>query len=92
MATKTSGPKGQTTSSKPSANSGFQGYKGSSKSSSSSSVFGTPDTAHDALVQIGLELAAVAVTAVIAGTGPKAGKAMVALWVLLWLVVLMTRY
>jgi hypothetical protein len=52
----------------------------------------SPSTPHDALEQIGLELAAVAVTAVIAGTGPKAAHAMVALWLLLWLVLLVTHY
>jgi len=51
-----------------------------------------PSTSHDALEQIGLELAAVAVTAVIAGTGPKAAHAMVALWLLLWMVYLITKY
>jgi hypothetical protein len=54
-------------------------------------VFGTPTTAHEALVQVGVELVAVAVAAVIADTGPKAGHAMVALWILLWLVFLITR-
>ena len=33
-----------------------------------------------------------AITAVIAGTGPKAAHAMVALWLLLWLVYLITKY
>jgi hypothetical protein len=51
-----------------------------------------PSTPHDALEQIGLELAAVAVTAVIAGTGPKAAHAMVALWLLLWVLFLITKY
>ena len=51
-----------------------------------------PSTPHDALEQIGLELAAVAVTAVIAGTGPKAAHAMVALWLLLWVLFLLTKY
>jgi len=51
-----------------------------------------PSTPHDALEQIGLELAAVAVTAVIAGTGPKAAHAMVALWLLLWVLYLITKY
>ena len=49
-------------------------------------------TSHQALEQIGLELAAVAVTAVIAGTGPKAAHAMVALWLLLWVLFLITKY
>ncbi|MGO9407828.1 MAG: hypothetical protein ACLP41_11230 [Acidimicrobiales bacterium] len=56
------------------------------------SVVSSPSTPHDALEQIGLELAAVAVTAVIAGTGPKAAHAMVALWVLLWVLFLITKY
>jgi hypothetical protein len=34
----------------------------------------------------------VAVTAVIAGTGPKAAHAMVALWLLLWVLFLITKY
>jgi hypothetical protein len=51
-----------------------------------------PSTSHDALEQIGLELAAVAITAVIAGTGPKAAHAMVALWLVLWVLYLITRY
>ncbi len=51
-----------------------------------------PSTSHDALKQIGLELAAVAITAVIAGTGPKAAHAMVALWLLLWALYLITKY
>ena len=51
-----------------------------------------PSTPHDALEQIGLELAAVAITAVIAGTGPKAAHAMVALWLLLWVLFLITKY
>jgi hypothetical protein len=51
-----------------------------------------PSTSHDALEQIGLELAAVAITAVIAGTGPKAAHAMVALWLLLWALYLITKY
>ena len=55
-------------------------------------ITSSPSTPHDALEQIGLELAAVAVTAVIAGTGPKAAHAMVALWLLLWLVLLVTHY
>ena len=49
-------------------------------------------TSHQALEQIGLELAAVAITAVIAGTGPKAAHAMVALWLVLWVLYLITRY
>jgi hypothetical protein len=49
-------------------------------------------TSHQALEQIGLELAAVAITAVIAGTGPKAAHAMVALWLLLWALYLITKY
>ena len=52
----------------------------------------SPSTPHDALEQIGLELAAVAVTAVIAGTGPKVAHAMVALWLLLWVLYLITKY
>jgi hypothetical protein len=52
----------------------------------------SPSTPREALEQIGLELAAVAVTAVIAGTGPKAAHAMVALWLLLWMVYLITKY
>jgi hypothetical protein len=51
-----------------------------------------PSTSHDALEQIGLELAAVAITAVIAGTGPKAAHAMIALWLLLWALYLITKY
>ena len=51
-----------------------------------------PSTSHDALEQIGLELAAVAITAVIAGTGPKAAHAMVAFWLLLWVLFLLTHY
>ena len=51
-----------------------------------------PSTSHDALEQIGLELAAVAITAGIAGTGPKAAHAMVALWLLLWALYLITKY
>ena len=51
-----------------------------------------PSTSHDALEQIGLELAAVAITAVIAGTGPKAAHAMVALWLVLWVLYLITKY
>ena len=51
-----------------------------------------PSTPHDALEQIGLELVAVAITAVIAGTGPKAAHAMVALWLLLWVLFLITKY
>ena len=50
-----------------------------------------PSTPHDALEQIGLELVAVAITAVIAGTGPKAAHAMVALWLLLWVLFLITK-
>ncbi|MGB6814966.1 MAG: hypothetical protein WBE23_18855 [Candidatus Sulfotelmatobacter sp.] len=57
-----------------------------------SSVFSTPTSPHETFVQIGAELAAVAVTAVIAGTGPKAAHAMVALWLLLWAVFLITHY
>jgi hypothetical protein len=52
----------------------------------------SPSTPREALEQIGLELAAVAVTAVIAGTGPKAAHAMVALWILLWVLFLITKY
>ena len=52
----------------------------------------SPSTPREALEQIGLELAAVAVTAVIAGTGPKAAHAMVALWLLLWMLFLITKY
>ena len=55
-------------------------------------VNATPSTPRDALEQIGLELAAVAITAVIAGTGPKAAHAMVALWLLLWALYLITKY
>lgn len=55
-------------------------------------VNATPSTPRDVLEQIGLELAAVAITAVIAGTGPKAAHAMVALWVLLWVLFLLTHY
>ena len=55
-------------------------------------IISSPSTPHDALEQIGLELAAVAVTAVIAGTGPKAAHAMVALWLLLWVLYLITKY
>ena len=51
-----------------------------------------PTTAHQTIEQIGLELAAVAITAVIAGTGPKAAHAMVALWLLLWVMYLITKY
>jgi len=52
----------------------------------------SPSTPHDALEQIGAELAAVAVTAVIAGTGPKGAHAMVAFWLLLWVLFLLTKY
>jgi len=52
----------------------------------------SPSTPREALEQIGVELAAVAVTAVIAGTGPKAAHAMVALWLLLWMLFLITKY
>jgi hypothetical protein len=52
----------------------------------------SPSTPREALEQIGVELAAVAVTAVIAGTGPKAAHAMVALWLLLWVLFLITKY
>ena len=55
-------------------------------------ITSSPSTPHDALEQIGLELAAVAVTAVIAGTGPKGAHAMVALWLLLWVLFLLTKY
>jgi len=55
-------------------------------------ITSSPSTPHDALEQIGLELAAVAVTAVIAGTGPKASVAMVALWLLMWVLFLRTKY
>lgn len=58
-----------------------------------SSVFtGSPTTPHDALLQIGAELVAVAVTTAIAGSGVKAGHAMVALWLLLWVLLLITHY
>lgn len=52
----------------------------------------SPTDPHEALIQVGAELAAVAVMAVIAGTGPKAGKAMVGLVILLWLVALMAHH
>ena len=55
-------------------------------------VNATPTTPRDALEQIGLELAAVAITAVIAGTGPKGAHAMVAFWLLLWVLFLLTHY
>jgi len=55
-------------------------------------ITSNPSTPHDALEQIGAELAAVAVTAVIAGTGPKGAHAMVAFWLLLWVLFLLTKY
>ena len=55
-------------------------------------ITSSPSTPHDALEQIGLELAAVAITAVISGTGPKGAHAMVAFWLLLWVLFLLTKY
>jgi hypothetical protein len=61
----------------------------SSATASSSILTATPNT-HEAVVQIGLELGVVAITAVIAGTGAKATHAMVALWFLILVLLLVT--
>jgi hypothetical protein len=50
------------------------------------------DSPKGALEEIGLELAGVLVLAVVAGTGPRAGRAVVWVVVLLWLVFLVSHY
>lgn len=55
-------------------------------------VAGSAHTPHGALVAVGGEVIFVIIATVIANTGPKAATAMVALFVVLWLLFLINHY